>query len=310
MPEPEKTDTSRRSGRSVEFCSGLAAGMSATLVSHPLDFVKLRMQLDSSSKTQYDALRKIGTDLLAASSTPNGSTSTTKLIQNLYRGVGPNLVGSTSAWALYFAFYRDYKNLWLDHKQQSHSDTNLNAAEYMMCAFCAGWSTSILTNPIWVIKTRMIATQRGAPGAYTSIWDGIRQIYRHEGFRGYYKGLTPALFNVSQGAIQMSAYDTFKNHIIPHDGDKRQLTTFEYLYASIASKCISTIVCYPLQVIRTRLQANNANNLESATDLIARIYKGEGLTGFYKGIGANLLRVLPATCITFSVYEKVHQLLS
>ena len=35
----------------------------------------------------------------------------------------------------------------------------------------------------------------------------------------------------------------------------------------------------------------------------------EGVGGFYKGLGASLLRVTPACCITFVVYEKVTEIL-
>jgi hypothetical protein len=31
----------------------------------------------------------------------------------------------------------------------------------------------------------------------------------------------------------------------------------------------------------------------------------EGVRGFYKGLGSNILRVLPATCVTFVVYESL-----
>jgi len=40
-------------------------------------------------------------------------------------------------------------------------------------------------------------------------------------------------------------------------------------------------------------------------DAIVKIFKFEGLAGFYKGIIPNILRVLPATCITFVAYESI-----
>ncbi|VEU22517.1 DEKNAAC103380 [Brettanomyces naardenensis] len=294
----------------VETVAGLAAGFITTTVSHPLDFIKLRMQLDVVSATQWKAFTKICRDLITTSSTTNGITSPRKLIHNIYRGVGPNLLGSTTAWALYFTFYREYKNLMLDYMHSERIDSNLNSGQYLLCAFGAGWTTSLATNPIWVIKTRMISTSRATPGAYTSIIDGIRQIYRREGFKGYYKGLSPALLNVSQGALQFSIYDTTKHHLILKKGRKENdLTTLEYLYASATSKMIATISLYPLQVIRSRLQVNSGRKFESATNLVRRMTKEEGFKAFYKGVVANLIRVVPATCITFAVYENTRRYL-
>ena len=37
--------------------------------------------------------------------------------------------------------------------------------------------------------------------------------------------------------------------------------------------------------------------------------RNEGATGFYKGIVPNLIRVTPACCITFVVYENVSRFL-
>ncbi|QPG73649.1 hypothetical protein FOA43_000961 [Brettanomyces nanus] len=296
--------------RAVEMIAGLSAGFVTTVVSHPLDFIKLRMQLDVTSATQWQAFHRIYEDLMRSSSTTASRTSSRKLIQSIYRGVGPNLVGSTAAWALYFTFYREYKNLMLDYHHSEHNDSNLNSGQYLLCAFEAGWTTSLITNPIWVIKTRMISTSRSTPGAYTSIWDGIKQIFIHEGFKGYYKGLSPALVNVSQGALQFSIYDTFKHHLILKEGQtERDLTTLEYLYASATSKMLATISLYPLQVIRSRLQVNSNKHMESVVYLVHKMATQEGLKGFYKGIVANLIRVVPATCITFTVYENMRTIL-
>jgi hypothetical protein len=54
-----------------------------------------------------------------------------------------------------------------------------------------------LTNPIWLIKTRLALQQRGqlaaAGGAYRGIADAFLRIGRSEGLAGYYKGFGPSL---------------------------------------------------------------------------------------------------------------------
>jgi solute carrier family 25 folate transporter 32 len=61
-----------------------------------------------------------------------------------------------------------------------------------------------LTNPIWLIKTRLALQQRGqltAAGgvAYRGIADAFVRIGRSEGLRGYYKGFGPSLVLVRRG---------------------------------------------------------------------------------------------------------------
>ena len=42
---------------------------------------------------------------------------------------------------------------------------------------------------------------------------------------------------------------------------------------------------------------------------IKRTWSQEGVKGFYRGLGTNLVRVLPGTCVTFVVYENLAWLL-
>lgn len=42
---------------------------------------------------------------------------------------------------------------------------------------------------------------------------------------------------------------------------------------------------------------------------IKRTWMEEGIHGFYRGLGTNLVRVLPGTCVTFVVYENIAWLL-
>jgi len=63
-------------------------------------------------------------------------------------------------------------------------------------------------------------------------------------------------------------------------------------------------VTYPYQVLRARLQDQH-HDYKGITDVVIKTWRFEGVTGFYKGMVPNLLRVVPATAITFVVYEKL-----
>lgn len=157
----------------------------------------------------------------------------------------------------------------------------------------------------------MLSTASQRPGAYQSISHGIGEIYRREGFRGFYRGLVPSLFGVSHGALQFTAYEQLKRYRAHYmNVEERDLSTVDYLCLSGASKVSAGSVTYPYQVIRARLQMYEAGqNYKSARDAIAQIWKHEGFGGFYKGLGPNLVRVLPSTWVTFLVYEKMRVLL-
>ena len=152
----------------------------------------------------------------------------------------------------------------------------------------------------------MLSTPSSYPGAYKSILDGTRQLYRSEGLLGFYRGLVPSLFGVSHGALQFMAYEQLKicrGH--SYNGGQKDFGAADYLVLSGLAKIFAGSATYPYQVVRARLQMYDADRAyKSARDVVAQVWKKEGISGFYKGLGPNLFRVLPSTWVTFLVYEK------
>ena len=159
------------------------------------------------------------------------------------------------------------------------------------------------------------------PGAYRSFSSGIREIYRTEGIPGFYRGLVPSLFGVSHGALQFMAYEQLKRYRsrtlqMDLDGsakttnESRELSNFDYFCVSGLAKVFAGCVTYPYQLLRARLQTYDAGGTyRGVGDVIVQTWRKEGLMAFYKGLGPNLLRVLPSTWVTFLVYENTKKAL-
>ncbi|KAG0047596.1 hypothetical protein BGZ83_007355 [Gryganskiella cystojenkinii] len=86
----------------------------------------------------------------------------------------------------------------------------LGPTQHMAASILGGALTAVVTNPLWVIKTRMCTTKKTTPGAYQSLIGGLTTLVRTEGVQGLYRGIVPALFGVSHGAIQFMAYEQLK----------------------------------------------------------------------------------------------------
>lgn len=60
----------------------------------------------------------------------------------------------------------------------------------MICAAEAGILTLLMTNPIWVVKTRLClqyGNEIEPHGQYKGMCDALAKIYREEGVRGLYR---------------------------------------------------------------------------------------------------------------------------
>ncbi|KAL5488290.1 FLX1 [Sanghuangporus weigelae] len=286
--------------------AGIGAGTVAVLCMHPLDLLKVKFQTSSAKpqggvgKAIYYALRDI---------------YTAQGIRGLYRGVGANIAGNASSWGLYFLFYNMLKKRMSPTGDPSYK---FSSATTLLYAAEASAVTAVMTNPIWVVKVRMFTTRADSPHAYRSLWHGLSSIYRLEGMRGLYKGTSLALFGVSNGALQFMGYEQLKwlcaeqkKRKFAKQGrewtvEAERLSNTTYTVISGASKLFALAATYPYQVVRSRIQNNAIAHLyPNISTCIARTWREEGITGFYRGLGTNLVRVLPGTCVTFVVYENL-----
>ena len=232
-------------------------------------------------------------------------------LRALYRGFTPNAIGNTVSWAVYFFWYNNLKTI----LHGLHPTSPLTSLDYLVSSTASGILTATLTNPIWVLKTRFLTTPASSPLAYRSLAHGVWSILKEErGWKGFYRGLVPSLAGVSHGGVQFVVYEKLKEWRRGSAG-RGELTNWDYLGFSAVAKGVAGVVTYPYQVVRTRLQNYEAGEGSYVGDRSGRkgrlrevvkgIWEREGGRGFYKGLGTNLVRVLPSAMVTFVVYENV-----
>lgn len=287
-----------------------------------------------------------------------------------FTGLTPALIGSGVAWGVYFFAYNAAKQRYRELTGQ----TRLGPLTHLASAAEAGSIVCFITNPVWVVKTRLqlqkqivlqtVGTHRAPPPpaavppaltssgpstvaisssaavrnvvsgssipralpppssapavAYRGFVDCLTQIAKTEGLPGLYKGLLPSLFLVSHGAIQFAVYEELKSaayhlrdFIRPLGqtaSDDRTLSSAEITACGALSKMAASIVTYPSQVVRSRLQQrmdSRALQYKGVADVLRKTLAREGVGGLYKGLVPNVLRVMPQSALTFLVYETV-----
>jgi solute carrier family 25 folate transporter 32 len=244
----------------------------------------------------------------------------------------PNLIGNASSWAIFFYFKSVIENqLLLFHNRSSlpinalglknanaGRQNDLTPLDYFVASGISGTVITLSTNPIWVLKTRMLSSDKGSEGAYESMWHGAKHILRTEGMKGFYRGAGVSLIGNSHGAVQFAVYEPLKRvwrRYVAHDstvgggvqGEEEKLGNTATLVISGSAKIVAGTVTYPYQVLRSRLQTYDSEERfgKGIKGVAGKICREEGWRGFYKGLGTNIVRVLPATWVTFLVYENV-----
>jgi hypothetical protein len=82
-------------------------------------------------------------------------------------------------------------------------------------------------------------------------------------------------------------------------------------FSGIISKAFAVYATYPISTLRTRIQQNqyvestSSPKYRSILDVIGKIVRQEGISGFYKGITASLIKGVPAKGIYFVFYEQM-----
>ncbi|XP_042905152.1 solute carrier family 25 member 32 [Parasteatoda tepidariorum] len=289
------------------FIAGISGGVCSTLVLHPLDLLKIRFAVDDGQLKTRPNYRSLGNAV--------STIIRDEGIRGLYKGVTPNCWGAGASWGLFFLFYEPIKSYMA---YSSDSKITLGPGSHMLAAALAGITTTFITNPIWVVKTRMCIQYQPSFSAsslppskhYNGMLDALTKIYRHEGIFGMYKGFVPGIFGVSHGALHFMAYEELKKmcNKFYHRPSDHKLTTVQYMLFSSLSKLFAASLTYPYQVLRVRLQDQHKEYV-GVIEVVKRIWKFEGIKGYYKGIVPNLLRVTPATAITFVVYETMSDFL-
>ncbi|KAG1492947.1 hypothetical protein G6F47_005947 [Rhizopus delemar] len=271
--------------------AGAGAGIISSIVTCPLDVAKTRLQnqgILSPGEKMYKGT--VGT--LSRILYEEG-------VRGLYRGLGPTILGYLPTWAIYFTAYDYCKGRWAEE-----ISTEKGWLLHIASAMSAGALSTILTNPLWVIKTRLMTQNERTLYRYNNTIHAFSTIAKEEGFRGFYKGLGPSLIGISHVAVQFPLYEKLK--VVLHT----EMTTggsSSILLASALSKMAASLATYPHEVIRTRLQNQTRKpyKYNGIVHAIKVMSKEEGVRGFYKGLSTNLVRTVPSSALTILTYELV-----
>ncbi|KAF2796757.1 mitochondrial carrier [Melanomma pulvis-pyrius CBS 109.77] len=269
------------------FWFGGSAASMATLFTHPLDLIKVRLQTTSSP----GRASMIGVIIYVVRN--EGS-------RGLYAGISAALLRQMSYSTVRFGIYEHFKSR-LNVAEQNTSQSHLLLIPLSAISGALG---GIAGNPADIVNVRM-QSDMSKPFEnrrnYKHALDGILRIRRDEGIGSLFRAVSAnstraALMNSSQ----LASYDMFKafcTHTLSMPDDSRT-----YLAASLMAGITATTVCSPVDVVRTRMM--NSATKESLWQVLQRSSLSEGPMWMLKGWLPSFIRLGPQTVLTMLFFEQ------
>ncbi|KAI0740708.1 mitochondrial carrier [Earliella scabrosa] len=204
------------------FIAGLGAGVTeAVLVVTPMEVVKIRLQAQQHSLA----------DPLEAPRYRNAGHAVYAIVREegfsaLYRGVSLTALRQATNQGANFTAYQELKRF--AHKAQPEL-TELPSYQHMLIGLISGAMGPFSNAPIDTIKTRLQKAE-AVPGqtAFQRIAAIAMDMWRQEGVRSFYKGITPRVLRVAPGqAVVFAVYERVRRIMETLQGSSEEKTYSE-----------------------------------------------------------------------------------
>jgi adenine nucleotide transporter 17 len=277
---PQPTAAAQQSDNVAHALAGAGGGLLSMALTYPLITLSTRAQVESkrAQTSTLDAVRRI---------------VKREGIQGLYAGLESALFGIGITNFVYYYWYEWSRSLFeREAVKAGRASRKLTTVESMIAGAIAGSATVLITNPIWVVNTRMTARKQESdehvlPGAEKSkkkpsTIGTFVSIIREEGFKTFFAGVLPALVLVINPILQYTLFEQMKNLI---EARKRRVTPTDSFYLGALGKLLATSITYPYITVKSRMHvAGKDGPKEGMTQSLKRILKEEGVAGLYGGM--------------------------
>ncbi|KAJ1406858.1 Mitochondrial carrier protein [Sesbania bispinosa] len=174
----------------------------------------------------------------------------------------------------------------------------VNTTKHLWAGAIAAMVSRTCVAPLERLKLEYIVR-----GEKRNIFELIRTIATSQGLRGFWKGnLVNILRTAPFKAVNFCAYDTYRKQLLRFSGNE-ETTNFERFIAGAAAGITATIICLPLDTIRTKLVAPGGEALGGVVGAFQYMIRTEGFFSLYKGLVPSLISMAPSGAVFYGVYD-------
>ncbi|KAK4315646.1 hypothetical protein Pmani_013137 [Petrolisthes manimaculis] len=293
--QEKETATSHTQQVFISLVAGAMAGAVAKSTIAPLDRTKINFQATQQKFSGLHALQ-----FLRESYQKEG-------LQSLWRGNSATMARIIPYAAIQFTAHEQYKRLLKVDAQ----GTETPSSRRFLAGALAGVTSQFLTYPLDMARARMAVTRKCT---YSSLPEVFIKIWKNEGPRTLYRGLTPTLLGVIPYAgTSFGIYETLKTNYKAHTGRDKPNPLERMLFGAVAG-LVGQSFSYPLDIVRRRMQTasvtGNGNSYKTIIGTLRKVYREEGVRhGLYKGLSMNWIKGPIAVGISFSTFDTLKMFL-
>lgn len=221
-----------------------------------------------------------------------------------WTGNGLSVIKILPESAIKFFTYETSKQALAKYWDKVEDPRDISGASRFVSGGIGGITSQLSIYPIETLKTQMMSSA----GHKRTLLSAARRVWGLGGLRAFYRGLTIGLVGVfPYSAIDMSTFEGLKLAYLRSTG-KEEPGVLALLACGSISGSVGATTVYPLNLVRTRLQASGSSGhperYTGILDVVQKTYARDGWRGFYRGLLPTLAKVVPAVSISYVVYES------
>ncbi|KAJ4822416.1 hypothetical protein Tsubulata_041591 [Turnera subulata] len=174
----------------------------------------------------------------------------------------------------------------------------VNTTKHLWAGAIAAMVSRTFVAPLERLKLEYIVR-----GEQRNIVELVRTIATTQGLIGFWKGnLINILRTAPFKAVNFCAYDTYRKQLLRISGNE-ETTNFERFIAGAAAGITATVLCLPLDTIRTKIVAPGGEALGGVIGAFHHMIQTEGFFSLYKGLVPSIISMAPSGAVFYGVYD-------
>ncbi|XP_047316883.1 probable mitochondrial adenine nucleotide transporter BTL3 [Impatiens glandulifera] len=176
--------------------------------------------------------------------------------------------------------------------------TVFNTTKHLWAGAIAAMVSRTFVAPLERLKLEYIVR-----GEQKHLFELIKTIGASQGLKGFWKGnFVNILRTAPFKAINFYAYDTYRNNLLKVTGNE-ETTNFERFIAGAAAGITATVLCIPMDTIRTKMVAPGGEALGGVIGTFRHMIETEGFFSLYKGLVPSIISMAPSGAVFYGVYD-------